>query len=174
MAVAKKTFVALVEEDHGRTVTTPVPEVPATTGELQTKLKAIRTDAKTTRQALVESRKKDKEEGKESTRGFKRPQWEPANQMVVLLGDREKTIDVELEDTWVSVKELACEKFNVDAARFSLTVKCVVPETKKVRKQDVPLKVGHFCVWDAHFELVEKVQSKAKSESSSSSSDSNN
>ena len=63
MAVAKKTFVALVEEDHGRTVTTPVPEVPATTGELQTKLKAIRTDAKTTRQALVESRKKDKEEG---------------------------------------------------------------------------------------------------------------
>ena len=67
-----------------------------------------------------EAQAKDKE-GKEP-RNYKRPPWASASRMKIKMGKKREYVDVEITDNWGEIKQMVCEKMEVQEKDTDMTL----------------------------------------------------
>ena len=176
MSIVEENYIALVKQtEDGKLVSRRVEEAPSTLDEHKVKVKARKLELDTSKAALKQKKAEDKETNPKAARGFKRPSWPAADKMTCYLsGSAQKvTLAVEVEDTWLSVKEDACVQLSVDPKDYELFLRSSLDgQSKKKRGKDVPKVVGESCLFDGDLVLCKKKVQPQPADSSSSSSSS--
>ena len=168
-------YLAVVKETEDKSFSmTKVVEEGTSLDELKVKRQAQKMQLSQTNEAYKSAKETAKTEAEkdEKPRAFKRPALADANQMIAFLGEKQKHLDVMLEDSWKDVKNMACEAFGVGPPEnYRMQIIQEMPEDKMVKKKARPAKVGELCVWDCTIRLsnIGGIAPSAESSSSSAS-----
>ena len=128
MAASKtKQYLALVTEAAGCTKSEPVAEELCTTAELKVKMNTQKLQLAEMKKKHKEAQAKDKE-GKEP-RNYKRPPWASASRMKIKMGKKREYVDVEITDNWGEIKQMVCEKMEVQEKDTDMTLSFDMPQS---------------------------------------------
>ena len=136
-------YLALVEKADAGCKITPMPNDEAKTRqELKTVIKARKAQVAESKKQL----KRIVDEEKQAKRRFKRAKWAFVDVMTVHCFGRKETypMTIELTDTWNSIKEHACELFEVNPDNYVICYFQEPKVNKSVKSKEKDVSIGEI------------------------------